>query len=108
MTEEILRYTKYERARMIGSRALQLAMGAPFLVKMNEKELESIRYSPIDIAKAEFAEGLIPITVRRPLPIRRQKKGEPEEELVAEPDDVYESDEKDATAKENETNSDEE
>ena len=38
--EEPLVYTKYEKARMIGSRALQLSMGAPFLLKMEEKDLE--------------------------------------------------------------------
>ena len=84
-------YTKYEKARMIGSRALQLAMGAPFLVKLDEKELERIHYSPIDIAKAEFAEDVIPITVRRPLPVKKKSKGD-EDDLIAEPDDVEEID----------------
>ena len=61
-------YTKYERARMIGSRALQLAMGAPFLVKLNEDDLEQLRFNPIEIAKLEFKAGVLPITVRRPMP----------------------------------------
>lgn len=30
-------YTKYEIARMIGSRALQISMGAPFLIKLTPK-----------------------------------------------------------------------
>ena len=60
-------YTKYEKARIIGSRALQLSMGAPFLVKLSEKELEKIRFDPIEIALIEFDEGVLPITVRRPL-----------------------------------------
>jgi len=64
------RYTKYERARMIGSRALQIAMGAPFLVKLSKDDLERIRYDPIEIAKIEFEKGVIPITVKRPLPSR--------------------------------------
>ena len=38
ITEDTLIYTKYEKARMIGSRALQISMGAPFLVKMTPKE----------------------------------------------------------------------
>ena len=63
-----MKYTKYEKARMIGSRALQIAMGAPFLVKLNEKDLESLHYNPIEIAKLEFDESLIPITIKRPLP----------------------------------------
>ena len=60
--------TKFEKARIIGSRALQIAMGAPFLIKLPEKELEKLRYNPIEIAKLELAEGVIPITVKRPLP----------------------------------------
>lgn len=67
------KYTKYETARMIGSRALQISMGAPFLVKLSAKELESIGYNPIEIAKKEFEEGVLPITVRRPLPKKAAK-----------------------------------
>ncbi len=66
-TQEIT-YTKYETARMIGSRALQLAMGAPFLLKLSEKELLKLQYNPIRIALREFKEGVIPITVKRPAP----------------------------------------
>lgn len=64
--EDIIEYTKYERARMIGSRALQLSMGAPFLVKLEKAELEKIRFDPIEIAMVEFQEGVLPITVKRP------------------------------------------
>lgn len=63
---ETTEYTKYEKARMIGSRALQLSMGAPFLVKLSEKELEDLKYNPIEIALREFTEGVLPITVKRP------------------------------------------
>jgi DNA-directed RNA polymerase subunit K len=66
--EKKLEFTKYEKARMLGSRALQIAMGAPFLVKLEEKDLKKIAYSPLEIAKLEFKEGVIPLTVRRPLP----------------------------------------
>lgn len=70
-------YTKYEKARMLGSRALQIAMGAPFLVKLDEKELEQIRFNPLEIAKKEFAEGIIPITVVRPMPeVKSEEKPE--------------------------------
>jgi DNA-directed RNA polymerase subunit K len=65
---EVREFTKYERARMIGSRALQIAMGAPFLVKLNDDDLKKLKYNPVEIAKMEFAEGAIPITIRRPLP----------------------------------------
>lgn len=63
-----MRYTKYEIARMIGSRALQIAMGAPYLIKLSKKELEEIGYNPIRIAKKEFEAGALPMTVRREMP----------------------------------------
>jgi DNA-directed RNA polymerase subunit K len=51
-------YTRYERARIIGARALQISMGAPVLVK-------SERIDPLEIAMEEFASEVIPITVKR-------------------------------------------
>ena len=51
-------YTRYERARIIGARALQISMGAPVLVK-------SERIDPLEIALEEFASDMIPITVKR-------------------------------------------
>jgi len=71
MHDEYKGYTKYEIARMIGSRTLQLAMGAPFLVKLTDADLEKIGYNPLAIAKLEFAEGVLPITVKRPSPKSR-------------------------------------
>ncbi|MFH1511297.1 MAG: DNA-directed RNA polymerase subunit K, partial [Candidatus Woesearchaeota archaeon] len=50
-------YTKYEIARILGARALQISMGAPILIKMEEKDLEMARYSPLEIAKLEFSKG---------------------------------------------------
>ncbi len=60
--------TKYEKTRIIGCRALQISMGAPFLLKLTEKELEGIMFNPIEIAKLEFEKDLIAMTVKRPLP----------------------------------------
>ncbi len=77
-TDEITSYTKYEKARMIGSRALQLAMGAPFLIKLGEKDLEELGFNPIEIAKIEFEKGVLPITVTRPMPGERKAKAEAE------------------------------
>jgi len=61
-------FTKYEKARMIGSRALQIGMGAPFLVKVSDDELKDIKFNPVEIAKKEFDAGVLPITVKRPMP----------------------------------------
>jgi len=66
--EEITKYTKYEKARMLGSRSLQIAMGAPFLVKVSEEDLKKMNYNPLEVAKLEFEQGVIPITVKRPYP----------------------------------------
>lgn len=63
-----MKYTKYEKARVIGARALQLAMGAPILIKMAEKDFEAIKFNPVEIAKMEFEKDVLPITIRRPLP----------------------------------------
>ena len=70
------KFTKYERARIIGSRALQIAQGAPLLLKLSEKELEDLRYDPVAIAKKEFAAGLVPIDVQRKMPPRMEDIGE--------------------------------
>jgi DNA-directed RNA polymerase subunit K len=54
----VTKYTRYERARIIGARALQISMGAPVLIDVDKKE-------PIEIAYAELEKGVIPITVKR-------------------------------------------
>ena len=59
-------FTKYEHARIIGARALQISMGAPFLIKLNNEDLEKMHFNTIEIAKREFAEGLIPIEIKKP------------------------------------------
>jgi len=50
--------TRYERARVIGARALQISLGAPVLIDVDRGE-------PIDLAMAELEQGVIPITVKR-------------------------------------------
>lgn len=61
MTEgEVVRYTRFERARIIGARALQISMGAPILL-----EVPAGMVDPIEIADTEFRRGVIPITVKR-------------------------------------------
>ena len=63
--KEMMKLTKYERARLIGSRALQISMGAPFMIKLSSKELEAMAYNPIEIARRELEEDKIPIEVVR-------------------------------------------
>lgn len=64
----MMKYTKYEEARIIGARALQIAMGAPILVKITDEMVKRIKHSPIEIAKLEFQQEILPITIKRPLP----------------------------------------
>ena len=66
-----LGFTKYEKARIIGARALQISMGAPFKIKLTDKKLQELKYNPLEIARLEFEEGAIPITVKRPKPHER-------------------------------------
>ena len=54
--------TKYERARILGTRALQISMNAPVMVEL-EGETD-----PLQIALKELRQRKIPITVRRFLP----------------------------------------
>jgi DNA-directed RNA polymerases I, II, and III subunit RPABC2 len=55
--------TRFEKARIVGARSLQISMGAPILIEVNETLT-----SPIDIALAELNAGILPITIRRTLP----------------------------------------
>jgi DNA-directed RNA polymerase subunit K len=52
------RYTRYEEARIVGARALQISMGAPPLVEMETN-------NPVKIARHELERDVLPITVRR-------------------------------------------
>ena len=51
-------YNRYEKARIIGARALQIAYGAPVLIETDQSE-------PILIAAEEYDAGVLPFTVRR-------------------------------------------
>eukprot|EP01062_Namystynia_karyoxenos_P055965 TRINITY_DN46966_c0_g1_i1.p2 TRINITY_DN46966_c0_g1~~TRINITY_DN46966_c0_g1_i1.p2 ORF type:complete len:271 (+),score=90.95 TRINITY_DN46966_c0_g1_i1:94-813(+) len=54
--------TKYERARVLGTRALQISMGAPLKVDPQGEA------DPLIIASKELREKLIPFIIRRHLP----------------------------------------
>jgi DNA-directed RNA polymerase subunit K len=57
------RLTRFEVARLLGARALQIALGAPVLIKPSKGLTD-----PIELAKLEFKKGIIPITIKRRLP----------------------------------------
>jgi DNA-directed RNA polymerase I, II, and III subunit RPABC2 len=55
--------TRFEKARIMGARALQLSLGAPPFIEIPETAKTSL-----DIALVELEQRVIPITIRRSLP----------------------------------------
>jgi len=55
--------TRFERARIVGARSLQIAMGAPAFVPM-----EGPYKGPIQTAMQELEADALPISIRRSLP----------------------------------------
>ncbi len=55
-----MRYTRFERARIIGARALQISLGAPVLL-----DLPGDTIDPIEISIMEYEKSVIPMTVKR-------------------------------------------
>ena len=60
-------YTRFERARIVGARALQIAMGAPILI-----EMEGGVQNPVEVSIREFNAAVIPITVKRSAPPKQE------------------------------------
>ena len=122
---EKAQFSRYEMSRILGARALQIAMNAPLLVKIPKEKLEEIHFDPLKIAEIEFDSGILPIEVNKPLPpkkedrLRRTKEaisdkkveeaeGNVEEEIgkegeimeLANPDDEQEESEENPSAEE--------
>ena len=55
--------TRYEKARIVGARALQISFGAPILVEKPRNMID-----PIKIAQIELKSRILPLTIRRELP----------------------------------------
>ncbi|MDE1838813.1 MAG: DNA-directed RNA polymerase subunit K [Thaumarchaeota archaeon] len=55
--------TRFEKARILGARALQLSLGAPPFIPVPKDVATSL-----DLAYAELEKRVIPITIRRVLP----------------------------------------
>jgi DNA-directed RNA polymerases I, II, and III subunit RPABC2 len=55
--------TRFEKARILGARALQLSLGAPPFIAVPKDVATSL-----DLAYAELEKRVIPITIRRVLP----------------------------------------
>jgi len=53
-----LKHTRFEKARIIGARALQISMGAPVMLEVPQTMID-----PVLIAQLEYDRGLIPINI---------------------------------------------
>jgi DNA-directed RNA polymerase I, II, and III subunit RPABC2 len=62
--------TRFEKARIVGARSLQISMGAPILLALDESLSSGGTglNSPIKIALKELEVGILPMTIRRTLP----------------------------------------
>ena len=63
-----MKLTRYEKARIIGARALQISLGAPILVDIPEDQ-----YDPIEIALEELEQDAIPMQIIRKFPQKWNK-----------------------------------
>lgn len=71
---ETKQFTKYERARILGARALQIAMNAPLLIKISDEDMEKINYDALKIAEIELESGILPISVHKPFPQKKEEE----------------------------------
>ena len=55
--------TRYEKARIVGARALQISFGAPILIEKPKNMID-----PIKIAQLELKSKILPLTLRREYP----------------------------------------
>jgi DNA-directed RNA polymerase subunit K len=58
MSQYQTQYNRYEKARILGARALQVSYGAPVLVETEQSE-------PILVAAEEYDAGVLPFTVQQ-------------------------------------------
>ena len=66
-------FTKYERARILGARALQIAMNAPLLIKISQEDLEKIKFDALKIAGVELNSNVLPISIKKPFPKKKEE-----------------------------------
>ena len=66
-------FSKYEKARILGARALQIAMNAPLLIKISQEDLEKINFDALKIAEVELKSNILPISIKRPFPQKREE-----------------------------------
>ena len=83
-------FSKYEVARILGARALQIAMNAPLLIKISKEDLEKVKYDSLKIAEIELESGVLPISIKQPFlekkedALRRPKEQKVSDEKIEE------------------------
>ena len=97
-------FTKYEKARILGARALQIAMNAPLLIKVDKEDLEKVNYDALKIAEIELQSDILPISIHKPFPEKREEelKRAKDVKLTEKQKSVMEVDEEQEIAKEGE------
>jgi DNA-directed RNA polymerase subunit K/omega len=97
-------FTKYERARILGARALQIAMNAPLLIKIEQEDLEKIQFDALKIAEIELNSNILPISIKKPFPARKEEvlKRAKEKKISDEQKEELEAKEVEEIAKEGE------
>ncbi len=68
------KFSKYEKARILGARALQIAMNAPLLIKISQEDLEKINFDALKIAEIELESNILPISIKKPFPKKREEE----------------------------------
>tara|TARA_Y100000034_G_scaffold56849_1_gene69528 strand:+ start:425 stop:799 length:375 start_codon:yes stop_codon:yes gene_type:complete len=71
---EKAKFTKYEEARILGARALQISMNAPLLINISDDDLEKIGYDSLKIAEVELESGILPISIKKPMPMKKEEE----------------------------------
>ena len=98
------KFSKYESARILGARALQIAMNAPLLIKISDEDLEKIKFDALKIAEIELESGILPISIKRPFPQKKEEelKRAKEQKISDEKIEAKEAKEEEEIAKEGE------
>lgn len=73
--------TRYEKARIVGARALQISFGAPILVEKPKDVID-----PIKIAMLELKSQILPLTIRRKMPSDDEYQDIPINKLILKKD----------------------
>jgi hypothetical protein len=47
-------------------------MNAPLLIKIEKEDLETIKYDALKIAEVELESGILPISIHRPMPDKKE------------------------------------